>query len=310
MKQSKNHSGTAAAVAVIIAAVAAVVLFTLFSHNSDGEGTAYVRFFDVGQGDAAIFVWDGGCILFDAGTDDSEDKLTAYLHSMGIKSIDAMVLSHPHDDHIGGADAVMAEFDVGVVIMPGTTGNADVEAELYAAIEDEGCMLYEAKAGDVYEYGDVTITVLSPLSVTGNANDDSAVVVLTYGETKFMFTGDAGGGSELSLVDAYTTDILSCDVLKVAHHGSSTSTCDEFLTAVSPDIAVISCGVDNDYGHPHADVIERLRSHSIEILRTDTGGAVTIYTDGKSVYMKSPPRIAAGIMIPLFQSGRQSIQNR
>lgn len=274
----------AAAVVVIIAAIIAAAAACAPSAPTRGE--AYARYFSVGQGDAAVFVWDGGAILFDAGTNDSEDKLVSYLRAMGVDRLDAMVLSHPHDDHIGGADAVLRACDVGEVIMPSSSGDEEDEEALFAAAWDEGCPLYEAKAGDVYEFGDVKVEILSPLSYTGDANDDSAVAVLTFGKMKFMFTGDIESGGEGELLDAYGADALDVDVLKVAHHGSSTSTGEKFLEAASPDIAVISCGVDNDYGHPHAEVVGRLESHGVDVMRTDRDGAVTVYTDGESVYVK------------------------
>lgn len=283
MAKSKKIIAAAAVVAIIAAIIAAAAAC---APSAPTRGEAYARYFNVGQGDAAVFVWDGGAVLFDAGTNDSEDKLVSYLRAMGVDRLDAMVLSHPHDDHIGGADAVLHACDVGEVIMPSSSGDEEDEEALFAAVEDEGCPLYEAKAGDVYEFGDVKVEILSPLSYTGDANDDSAVAVLTFGKMRFMFTGDIESGGEAALLNAYGADALDVDVLKVAHHGSSTSTREDFLEAVSPDIAVISCGVDNDYGHPHAEVVERLESHGVEVMRTDMDGAVTVYTDGESVYTK------------------------
>lgn len=283
MAKSKKIIAAAAVVVIIAAIIAAAAAC---APSSPTRGEAYARYFSVGQGDAAIFVWDGGAVLFDSGTNDSEDKLVSYLRATGVDRLDAMVLSHPHDDHIGGADAVLRACDVGEVIMPSSSGDEEDEEALFAAVEDEGCPLYAAKAGDVYEFGDVKVEILSPLSYTGDANDDSAVAVLTFRKMKFMFTGDIESDGEEALLGAYGADALDIDVLKVAHHGSSTSTGEEFLEAVSPDIAVISCGVDNDYGHPHAEVVERLESHGVEVMRTDRDGAVTVYTDGESVYVK------------------------
>lgn len=251
------------------------------SSDPYGEGMR-VYFFNVGQGDAALAVSEGAAILFDAGTNENEERLIAYIERLGIKSIDCMVLSHPHDDHIGGADAVIEAFDVETVIMPDIEADEKSYYELLGCIEDEDCAVYEAYEGEVWQFGDMSVTVLSPWTQFGDANLDGAVVRLDYGETSFLFTGDCEGEAEALLTER-AADALDCDVLKVGHHGSDNASSDAFLGAVSPQIAVISCGEYNEYGHPHTNVLSRLSACGAAIARTDRDGTVTVESYGEAV---------------------------
>lgn len=269
----------AAAVAVIMLAGIATLYFHEQTDAYNGA-TAEVRYFDVGQGDAAMFIWDDGAILIDAGTNSSQEKLVEYIRRLGIGKIDCAVFSHPHEDHIGGADRVLEAFAVESVIVPDLTANSITYTSMMECVGEEGCPVYEAVAGGVYEFGDVTLTVLSPAQEFGDLNLDSAVVMIEYGEVSFLFMADCEEEAELAAIEAMGEDAFECDVLKVGHHGSHTSTSDALLSAAMPDIAVISCGEDNEYGHPHRETLEKLNEHGIDIYRTDEEGTVIIYTDG------------------------------
>lgn len=249
------------------------------------KGVLCVYYFNVGQGDAALAVLDGTSILFDAGTNESAEKLAAYLSRLQIEKIDCMVLSHPHEDHIGGADTVLERFKVDSVIMPLSDSLDRCYVELVNAVNDAGCTVYSAVAGDSYSFGEIALDMLAPTSITGDANLDSAIVKLVYGETSFLFTGDCEGDAEQNLINI-AGDALRSDVLNVGHHGSNTASSDEFLDAVAPKIAVISCAEGNDYGHPHPDVLKRLAERDIWVERTDLGKSITVTSDGKTVSVK------------------------
>ncbi len=275
-----------AVIFLVMLTVAACIWSYISQLTMADRGGLSVYFFDVGQADAALVLWEDGAILFDAGTVESSPKLSAYLSRLGVGTLDCAVFSHPHDDHIGGAETVFEEINVKSVLMPDLTANdVPVYETLLSSIEAEQCTVYEAVYGRRLEFGDVILTVLSGSEVSGDLNMDSAVVKLTYKGVSFLFTGDLEGEAETSIVTA-AGGLLDADVLKVGHHGSGNGTSEEFLNAVTPDIAVISCALDNDYGHPHADVITRLTHHGVEIHRTDTEDMVLIESDGKAVWVR------------------------
>lgn len=275
-----------AAVAIIAIIAAAVSRMGSLSPREPYEGaTAEAHFFDVGQGDSALFLWDGGAILFDAGTNSSQDRLVEYINELGVKTIDCAVFTHPHEDHIGGADRVLEEFEVKSVLMPDCESESVTYAAMTECIKEEGCPVYEAESGKEFTFGEVKLTVLSPTREYDDANLSSAVVLLEYGNTTFLFTGDCEEEAELDAIDAVGARAFDCDVLKVGHHGSYTSTSDELLAAATPKIAVISCGKDNEYGHPHRETLEKLEAAGVDVHRTDREGSVVVLTDGNSVWV-------------------------
>ena len=269
-----------AAVVVALGLLWFAVMRFFASPDAYSGATAEVRYFDVGQGDAAMFIWDDGAILIDAGTNSSQEKLVEYINRLGIDKIDCAVFSHPHEDHIGGADSVLEAFVVESVIMPDLMADSVTYTSMMECVVEEGCPVYEAVAGDVYTFGDVTLTVLSPAQEFGDFNLDSAVVMIEYGEVNFLFMADCEEEAELAALEAMGEGAFECDVLKVGHHGSHTSTSDALLAAATPDIAVISCGEDNEYGHPHRETLQKLYERGIDVYRTDEEGTVIIYTDG------------------------------
>ena len=272
------------AAAAVLAAIMSLPFLWQKPAEPYGGGTAEARFFDVGQGDAAMFIWDDGAILIDAGTNASQGDLVDYIDELGIDEIDCAVFTHPHEDHIGGADRVLENFEVDAVIMPDISADSITFSSMEECIDEEGCPVYEAEAGGVYKFGDVTMTVLSPAKEFGDANLDSAVVKIEYGEVSFLFMADCEREAELEALEAMGDDAFDCDVIKIGHHGSYTSTSDELLSAVTPEIAVISCGKKNEYGHPHRETLEKLDELDIEVYRTDENGTVVISTDGKTVW--------------------------
>ncbi|MCD8003377.1 MAG: MBL fold metallo-hydrolase [Clostridia bacterium] len=272
-----------AAAALLFAALIFVAAAFYFYKDARGSGELSVYFFDVGQGDAALAVWDGGAILFDAGTNESQYKLTAYIESLGVDTIDCAVFSHPHEDHIGGADEVLKNFDVLSVLMPDAVSEYSTYEVMMEYIEEEGCSVYEAYAGLSLTYGDVTLTVLSPVGYYDELNLESAVVRLDYGDVSYIFMGDCETEAEADALDFMGEDAFDADVIKIGHHGSYSATSTSLLDAVTPEIAVISCGRDNEYGHPSETVLSRLEEYGVTVYRTDTDGTVVITTDGTDI---------------------------
>ncbi|MBQ7900401.1 MAG: MBL fold metallo-hydrolase [Clostridia bacterium] len=240
-----------------------------------------VHYIDVGQGDS-IFVQlpDGKSMLIDAGTNDSDDVVCDYIDNMGEDFLDYVVATHPHADHIGGMDGVIDTFDIGKFYMPDVQSNTKTFESMLDSLDDKNVKTEVARAGVVIcDEGNLKIQIFSPTEAYyDETNDYSAVVKLTYGETDFLFAGDAQEYAESKI----TADV-SADVLKVGHHGSKTSTSDSFLERVNPSLAVISSGKDNEYGHPHKEVTDRLRSRGIKIFRTDTSGTVVMGSDGENI---------------------------
>lgn len=258
--------------------------------RGSASGTLEVYFFDVGQGDSELIRLPGGeNILIDAGTSSTEDELVGELRSLGAETLDLVVATHPHADHIGGMAAVIDAFDVRQVVMPriseSDTPTTKTYENLLQSIADKGLTITPAEPGDeLLSSGGAVLTVLAPNGEDyGDLNNYSVVLRLTYGEDSFLFTGDAEEASEEEMLSLDWP--LTATVLKCGHHGSETSTSPAFLDAVSPQYAVISCGVDNDYGHPDAVTLEKLEAAGAEVFRTDLQGTILASTDGSGVTM-------------------------
>lgn len=258
--------------------------------GGSASGTLEVYFFDVGQGDSELIRLPGGeNILIDAGTSSTEDELVGELRSLGAETLDLVVATHPHADHIGGMAAVIDAFDVRQVVMPrvseSDTPTTKTYENLLQSIADKGLTITPAEPGDeLLSSGGAVLTVLAPNGEDyGDLNNYSVVLRLTYGEDSFLFTGDAEEASEEEMLSLDWP--LTATVLKCGHHGSETSTSPAFLDAVSPQYAVISCGVDNDYGHPDAVTLEKLEAAGVEVFRTDRQGTILASTEGSGVTM-------------------------
>lgn len=284
---------------IVVITVLAIAIFTKneFLHQEETDyssrvdaGDIVVYFVDVWQGDCAVIQTKVGNIIIDAGLYRADnytvDDLISYIDSLEIKDFAYAVFTHPHSDHIGGAATVISKYDIGTVVIPDAVNTSTSFEKMLAAIEDTGCEVIEGKAGVSFTLGDVSIDLLAPVSNNYESlNNTSVVTKVTYGEVSFLFTGDAEELSELEMLER---DYLSLDstVLKVGHHGSYTSSCMEFIKAVSPEVAVFSCGHNNEYGHPHREVVNRINSIGATVYRTDKQGSIVIKTDGKeySVY--------------------------
>lgn len=251
------------------------------SINIDKTGKGLIlHFIDVGQGDCTLVEINGRFALIDAGEYSERDRVISYLSDAGVKSLDYIIATHPHSDHVGSLAEVIRNFETSALICTNAPSSSSWEYVMDAA--DERGVPYEVPSPfEVYQLGSANITILSPSenAVYSNLNDYSIVTMIEYGNSSALLTGDAERVVEKELVNGSYN--LSANILKCGHHGSSTSTCSQFLDAVSPDAAVISCGKNNDYGHPHKETLSALKYRNIPIWRTDISGTVIATSDGE-----------------------------
>lgn len=247
------------------------------------KGELKVHFIDVGQADCILIQAPNKTMLIDAGNNADSNLILSYLKNLKINKIDVLVGTHPHEDHIGSLDSVIDSFDIGAVYMPKISTNTKTFEDVLLSIQKKGLKVTTAKAGVVLDLGEgVKAEMFAPNSDKyEEINEYSAVIKLTYGETSFLFTGDAETISEKEMTAKKYN--LKADVLKVGHHGSTSSTSPVFLKAVSPKYAVISVGKDNQYGHPDSIIINRLNTFGVQIYRTDESGTIIVTTDGKNI---------------------------
>lgn len=245
-----------------------------------------VRFLDVGQGDCVLFRTDAGDVLIDAGTENSQESLCRRLRNLGVTELELLIVTHPDEDHIGGADGVLRAFPTAVVWTNGAASGDECMARFSAATG--GCRVLTVGAGVVGTLGSTKFEILAPADLSAkDANDQSLIVRVTCGETALICTGDAGVAEERALL-ASNPGSLACDVCKIGHHGSNTSSSREFLEAMTPAFAVVSCGAGNPYGHPHGEVLARLEALGSTVLRTDRSGEIVFTTDGETLTLVSP----------------------
>ncbi|MBZ9572861.1 MBL fold metallo-hydrolase [Patescibacteria group bacterium] len=253
------------------------------------DGNLRVSFFDVGQGDA-IFIETpkGHQILIDGGSGKKVLEKLAWNLPFWDRTLDLVILTHPEKDHLGGLIWVFNRYKVANILWTGVLRETKVFEEWQEKLEKEGARKVIARAGQKIKAENVQIFILYPLeSLEGkffeaSSNDTSVISQVFFGENSFLFTGDITTKIEKELLEKEVD--LSSDVLKVAHHGSKTSTSEEFLEKVTPEIAVISCGKNNPYGHPHQQVLRNLEEFAIKVLRTDQDGNIKIVSNGNKFY--------------------------
>ena len=275
---------------------------------SDGGGQTSVHFIDVGQGDSILIESGGEAMLIDAGTNESGPTVLSYLEDQQITHLDWVIGTHPHEDHIGGLDDVILALDVDRVMLPPKEHTTKTFEDVLDAVAQKDLSLTEPVAGDTYALGDARFTILGPVKDYGDdLNNWSVVLLLTCDNNRFLFTGDAEAQAEEDIL-ALGMDIHA-NVLKVGHHGSDTSTSDSFLSAVSPDYAVISVGSGNDYGHPCQVTLDKLEAFGTQIFRTDLMGTVIARSDGTHLsfstedHRQSQTETEAQTQVHITQSG-------
>lgn len=265
--------------------LAFILSFAVNFSNVFAAGNLKVHFIDVGQADSILVqAPNGKNMLIDAG-ETKDNAVMNYLKGLGISKLDAVVATHPHSDHISEMADIISSFDIGNFYMPKVSHTTQTFADMANALKNKGIKATEAVAGNWIGLDEnLGCDIVAPNSSNYEGlNNWSAVIHLSYGNTSFLFTGDAEALSEEEILNN-GLDIKS-DVLKVGHHGSSTSTSSDFLKAVNPKYAVISYGEDNDYGHPHSETVEKL--NNIKTYKTATDGNIVFTSDGKNITVET-----------------------
>lgn len=298
---NKNPSGLLAALfAVIIVFLGATLyeqgiisdefylkLLSAVQGNVTETSELEVHFIDVDQAECILIKTPEKTVLIDAGDIGYERKIENYLRTKGVFAIDLFIATHPHADHIGSASGLLKKFPVSEVIIPEIPEEflptTSLFEEFLLTLSFKNCKVSYAEIGKTFDLGKgISLEILGPAGYSGdNLNNYSVISKLTFGETSFLFTGDAEEEAELLLIDSGAD--ISCTVLNAGHHGSSTSNCELFLKAASPEYAAISCGYNNDYGHPHKEVLSAFKDFGIDYYRTDFDGSIVFYSDGKNI---------------------------
>lgn len=273
---------------LVVAVILCVCAYYIRQNRPLPDGTLEMYFLDVGQGDATLIATEAGCLLIDTGESSEQEHLYLSASIYG-DTLKYLILTHPHADHTGGALYILSKMDIETVILPRDFFENGENTRLLEAIIDEGAAIRFADVGTEFSLGEAKFTVLAPTESYAETNNMSIVLRMDFGLVSAIFTGDAEVESELDQIaywGGFPDGTLDADILKIGHHGSATSSSMEYLTAVSPAVAVISCGENNSYGHPAAATLDRLAEIGAEVFRTDQRGTIQLNTDGSTVTLQ------------------------
>lgn len=269
------------------------LLFTINNFNSsihiknykqNPSTEIYIHYIDIGQGDSILIQVNNKNLLIDSGPRSNKDSLINYLSSLKIDTLDYVIATHPHEDHIGNMSSVIKKYNVISFYAPKVENTSRTFEKMIEALKDKDLKINVLRKGsNSIDLGTNTkVTVFSPIDDSyANLNNYSPVIKIEYGNTSFLFTGDTEKDIEEKIVN--NNDDISADVLKVGHHGSSTSTSKIFLEKVNPSIAVISVGEYNSYNHPNEEIINGLNNNKVKIYRTDKDGTVILSSNGYKI---------------------------
>lgn len=260
-----------------------------------GQGL-WVHYLDVGQADCALLECDGEYILIDGGNIGDSAQVVSYLEQAGVEELKAVICSHAHEDHVGGLPGVLAVYPTAAVYAPTRTYASDCYDDFVYYTDQQGLSITIPTVGDTLTFGQARVEVLGPVKSYPETNDTSLVLMVRYGDSEFLFTGDMEITAEADLLESGAD--LKADVLKVGHHGSDTSTSYRFLYEADPDHAIISVGEGNKYGHPSDQILSRLEDAEVTVYRTDRLGTVVAHSDGKEITVTwqtdTQPQVPAG----------------
>lgn len=242
------------------------------------SGELTVHFIDIGQGDAILVDLQDTEVLIDGG--ERSPGVTGYLKQYVDGPLEVMVATHPHADHIGGLIAVLEDYEVEQIWHNGDIADSKTYSDFMSGMNAEGAEVHVGRLHDVINAGPLSFSVLHPADLSGSINNNSIVLHLAYGDVDFLFTGDAEQEAETEMMMLSSVQLPEVEILKVGHHGSRTASSADFLEITSPEVAIYMAGVDNSYGHPHAETITALNAIGAKIYGTDVNGTVIVTTDG------------------------------
>ncbi len=262
--------------------------------SDDKKETSFeIHFIDCGQGDSIFLRSEGQTMLIDAANNSDGNAIVSYLKKQGVEKLDYVVGTHPDADHIGGLDTVINSLKIGKVYLPKKQNNTKTFEDVLIAINNKGLKISAPKPGTKITLGGARLTILGPINYYDDDNNNNSIVIrAVHGENSFMLTGDAGLQEETDIMEA--GENLEATVLKVGHHGSNSSTSRFFLEKVEPKYAVISCGVDNKYGHPHKETLDYLDNYKVKVFRTDLEQTIIMKSDGKNLEISTGNPSAKG----------------
>jgi len=266
-----------------------IIIFSIFwglysnelgnTYSVPVNGELKVYFLDVGQADSILITNNNEYMLIDAGNNEDGALLVNYFKNLNITSFKYLVGTHPHEDHIGGLDDIINNFSINTIYLPDAITTTKTFTDILDSMDSKSLEYDIPNIGDTFTLGDATLEVLYTGTDTSDLNNTSIVFRLDFGDTSFLFTGDATDKTEELILNKN----INVDILKVGHHGSKYSTTNEFLDKVNPKYAIISVGNPNSYGHPNTETLTKLNNKNIEIHRTDKEGTIVVSTDGTDI---------------------------
>ncbi|MBM6820092.1 MBL fold metallo-hydrolase [Clostridium saudiense] len=285
MNKFKHKSYKALKIILTISAIIISISFLTQNNNGNYENKMIIHYIDVGQGDCILIQVNNKNLLIDSGPSSNRKDLLNYLEKLDIKKFDYIIATHPHEDHIGNMDTIIKRYNIGSFYSPKVITSSTTFENMISALVDKNLKINVLKKGvKGIDLGKNTeIEVFSPLEniSSDNLNDYSPIIKITFFNNSFLFTGDAEISTEDTVLSQNNN--LNCDILKVGHHGSSTSTSTDFLISTNPSVAIISVGKNNSYGHPTSETLSLLNSYNIRTIRTDINGTVIAISDGKNI---------------------------